>query len=316
TNAVVHLIAVAGRLGINLPLELFDELSRTTPWVTNLKPSGKYQMEELFEAGGVPVIMKELEPILHKECLTVSGLTVGENLALIPEVPERGDGADRVREVIASREAPLSAEGGLTVLRGNLCPDGAVIKHVAASAQLLHHRGKAFVFSSLADLSARIDDPALDVTPESVLVLQGQGPVGAPGMPEVGNIPIPRKLLAQGVRDMVRISDARMSGTSFGTIVLHVAPESAIGGPLAAVRTGDEIELDVPNRRLTLHVSDDEIQRRLAAFQPPPPAYRRGYGRLFLDHVLQAPQGCDFDFLVGDPDDAAFAARLSRDLRT
>jgi len=201
-------------------------------------------------------------------------------------------------------------------LRGNLCPDGAVIKHIAASPNLLQHRGRAIVFSSLADLGARIDDPELDVTPDSVLVLQNTGPVGAPGMPETGNLPIPKKLLLQGVRDMVRISDSRMSGTSFGTIVLHVAPESAIGGPLAAVRTGDEIELDVPARRLQLLVPDEEIARRLAEHKKPAPAYRRGYGRLFLDHVLQAPQGCDFDFLVGNPDDAESAARLSKDLRT
>jgi dihydroxy-acid dehydratase len=317
TNAVVHLPAIAGRLGIPLPLDLFDELSRTTPWLANVRPSGRYQMEELFEAGGIPQVMKELEPRLHLDCLTVTGRTVGENLAPVQPVSALGEAwARRVREVIAPREAPLSPEGGLAILRGNLCPDGAVIKHVAASPHLLRHRGPAVVFTSLADLAARIDDPDLDVTPESVLVLQNAGPVGAPGMPEVGNLPIPRKLLAQGVRDMVRISDARMSGTSYGTIVLHVAPESAIGGPLAAVRTGDVIELDVPNRQLNVMLSPADIARRLAEFRPPAPAYKRGYGRLFLEHVLQAPQGCDFDFLVGDPRDAADAARLGRDLRT
>jgi dihydroxy-acid dehydratase len=222
----------------------------------------------------------------------------------------------RVREVVSAREAPLDPEGGLAILRGNLCPDGAVIKHIAASPQLLQHRGRALVFASLAELAARIDDPDLDVTPDDILVLQGQGPVGAPGMPEVGNLPIPKKLLAQGVRDMVRISDARMSGTSYGTIVLHVAPESAIGGPLAAVRTGDLIEIDVPARRLDVLISAEEIAARLTRLERPAPAYRRGYGRLFVDHVLQAPQGCDFDFLVGDAEDAAYAARLSRDVRT
>ncbi len=315
TNAVVHLPAVAGRLGIELPLDLFDELSRTTPWLANVRPSGQYQMEQLFEAGGIPQVMKELEPLLHHDCLTVTGLTVGQNLSQVPPVSARGPYARRVREVIASLDEPFGQEGGLAILRGNLCPDGAVIKQTAASPHLLRHRGRAVVFSSLADLRARIDDPNLDVTPDDVLVLQNAGPVGGPGMPEVGNLPIPKKLLAQGVRDMVRISDARMSGTSYGTIVLHVAPESAIGGPLAAVRNGDWIELDVPNRRLTLEVPDEELARRLAAFVRPAPAYRRGYGRLFLDHVLQAPQGCDFDFLRGDPEEAARAARLSHDLR-
>lgn len=316
TNAVVHLPAIAGRLGVQLPLDLFDDLSRTTPWLANIRPSGKFQMEALFEVGGVPMVMKELEPLLHGDCLTVSGHTVSENLAAVIPPEERGEFGVQMREVVASRAQPLDPEGGLAILRGNLCPDGAVIKHIAASPNLLQHRGRAIVFSSLADLGARIDDPELDVTPDSVLVLQNTGPVGAPGMPETGNLPIPKKLLLQGVRDMVRISDSRMSGTSFGTIVLHVAPESAIGGPLAAVRTGDEIELDVPARRLQLLVPDEEIARRLAEHKKPAPAYRRGYGRLFLDHVLQAPQGCDFDFLVGNPDDAESAARLSKDLRT
>jgi dihydroxy-acid dehydratase len=316
TNAVVHLPAIAGRLGVELPLELFDELSRSTPWLANIRPSGKYQMETLFEVGGIPLVMKELAPLLHQDCLTVTGQSVAENLATVPSVESRGAYAAQVRDVVASRHEPLNPEGGLAILRGNLCPDGAVIKHVAASKHLLKHRGKAIVFSSLADLSARIDDPALEVTPESVLVLQNTGPVGAPGMPEVGAIPIPKKMLAQGVRDMVRISDARMSGTSFGTIVLHVAPESAIGGPLAAVQTGDEIELDVASRRLELLVPEEEIARRLAEHRRPEPAYRRGYGRLFLEHVMQAPEGCDFDFLRGDPEDAQRAATLSKDLRT
>jgi dihydroxy-acid dehydratase len=317
TNAVVHLPAIAGRLGIELPLDLFDDLSRTTPWLANLRPSGSFQMETLFEVGGVPAVMKELEPLLNLDCLTVAGETVAANLAPVRPI---GAGSPasvrRRREVVASLEEPLNAEGGLAILRGNLCPDGAVIKHVAASPHLLRHRGKAVVFTSLADLSARIDDPDLEVTPDSVLVLQHAGPVGGPGMPEVGNLPIPKKLLAQGVRDMVRVSDARMSGTSYGTIVLHVAPETAAGGPLAAVQTGDEVELDVPGRRLTLHVPQEEIDRRLAAYRRPPAPYRRGYGRLFLERVLQAPQGCDFDFLVGDPAEARRAASLGRDLRT
>ncbi len=315
TNAVVHLPAIAGRLGIPLPLDLFDDLSRSTPWLANIRPSGKFQMESLFEVGGVPVVMKELAPLLNGDCLTVTGNTVAENLSAVPAVEDRGAYAAQIRQVVASREAPLDPEGGLAILRGNLCPDGAVIKHVAASKHLLKHRGRAVVFNSLTDLAARIDDPALDVSAESVLVLQNTGPVGAPGMPETGNLPIPKKLLAQGVRDMVRISDARMSGTSFGTIVLHVAPESAIGGPLAAVRSGDEIELDVEARRLELLVPADEISRRLDEHKRPAPAYRRGYGKLFLDHVMQAPDGCDFDFLRGDPEDAERAARLSRDLR-
>jgi dihydroxy-acid dehydratase len=317
TNAVVHLPAIAGRLGIELPLDLFDDLSRTTPWLANLRPSGKFQMEQLFEVGGVPMVLKELEPLLNLDCLTVTGLTMGENLSQIQGIADRPVPSQRrSREVIAARDEPLDAEGGLAILRGNLCPDGAVIKHIAASPNLITHRGPALVFSSLADLAARIDDPDLDVTPDHVLILQNTGPVGAPGMPETGNLPVPKKLLAQGVRDMVRISDARMSGTSFGTIVLHVAPESAVGGPLAAVRTGDTIEIDVPNRTLNMLVPDEEIARRLAEHQRPTPAYRRGYGRLFLDHVLQAPQGCDFDFLVGDAKDAEDAARLSKDLRT
>ncbi|HEX2185774.1 MAG TPA: IlvD/Edd family dehydratase [Chloroflexota bacterium] len=317
TNAVVHLPAIAGRLGIELPLDLFDSLSRTTPWLANIRPAGAFQMERLFEVGGIPAVLKELEPLLHLDCLTVSGQTMGQNLAQVTPIGARSERAvQQAREVIAALDTPLDAEGGLAVLRGNLAPDGAVIKHAAASPHLLRHRGPALVFSSLADLQARIDDPQLDVTPEHVLVLQQAGPLGGPGMPEVGNLPLPKKLLAQGVRDMVRLSDARMSGTAYGTIVLHIAPESAAGGPLAAVRSGDMVELDVPARQLNLLVPQEEIQRRLAAFTPPPRPYRRGYGRLFLEHVLQAPQGCDFDFLVGTAEDAERAARLSRDLRT
>jgi len=293
TNAVVHLPALAGRLGIDLPLDLFDSISRRTPLLANVRPAGSFQMEDFFYAGGVPAIMRQLLPLLHGDEPTVTGRTVSENVA-------RSNIVDT--EVIASPDKPLKLEGGLAVLRGNLAPSGAVIKHAAASPGLLQHRGRAVVFRSISDLQARIDDPALDVNPEDVLILQNAGPVGGPGMPEVGNLPIPRKLLKQGVRDMVRISDARMSGTAFGTIVLHVAPESAVGGPLSLARTGDVVELDVPGRRLELRVDQEELNRRRAEWQRPQPAYRRGYGRLFLDHVLQAPEGMDFDFLLGrDP---------------
>lgn len=290
TNAIVHLPAIAGRLGIELPLPLFEEISRRTPLLANIRPVGKYHMEDLFYAGGVPALLKELLPLLHGEAMTVTGQTVAENVAAAEILNS---------DVIRSRQQPLREEGGLTVLRGNLAPDGAIIKHAAATPALLRHRGPALVFRNLEDLRARINHPDLDVTAEHVLVLQNVGPVGGPGMPEVGNFPIPEKLLRQGVRDMVRISDARMSGTAFGTIVLHVAPESAIGGPLALVRDGDEIELDVQNRRLHLHVDEAELARRRDAWQAPSPAYARGYGRLHLEHVLQAPQGCDFDFLRG-----------------
>lgn len=293
TNAVVHLPAIAGRLGIDLPLDLFDQISRRTPVIANLRPSGKYQMEDLFYAGGIPAILRELLPLLHGDTMTVTGRTLAENVQHA-EVQNA--------DIIRALSNPLQAEGGLAILRGNLAPDGAVIKHSAATPALLQHRGPALVFRDVDDLRARLDDPDLPVTPASVLVLQNSGPVGGPGMPEIGNLPIPKKLLQQGVRDMVRISDARMSGTAYGTIVLHIAPESAVGGPLALVRDGDEIELDVAGRRLQLHVDDAELARRRAAWQPPAPAYRRGYGQLYLRHVTQAPQGADFDFLVGrDP---------------
>jgi dihydroxy-acid dehydratase len=293
TNAVVHLPAIAGRLGIDLPLDLFDEISRRTPLIANLRPTGHYQMEDLHFAGGIPAVLKELLPLLHSETMTVSGRT----LAAAVQSAEVMD-----REVIRPLAEPLQQEGGLAILRGNLAPDGAVIKHAAATPALLRHRGKAVVFHNFEDVRARIDDPDLPVTPESVLVLQNSGPIGGPGMPEIGILPIPQKLLKQGVRDMVRISDARMSGTAYGTIVLHVAPESAIGGPLALVQDGDEIELDVAQRRLHLHVNEEELARRRAAWRPPAAAYTRGYGHLYLQHVTQAPNGVDFDFLRGrDP---------------
>ncbi len=293
TNAVVHLPAIAGRLGIDLPLSLFDEISRRTPLIANMRPAGKFQMEDLYYAGGIPAVMRELLPMLHGDALTVTGKTLAENVA---------GAATQSQDVIRPLDDPLQPEGGLAVLTGNLAPDGAVIKHAAASPGLLRHRGRAVVFRDLDDLRERIDRDDLDVTPDDVLVLQNVGPVGGPGMPEVGNFPIPGKLLKQGVRDMVRISDARMSGTAFGTIVLHVAPESAIGGPLALVRDGDEIELDVPARRLTLAVAEDELARRREAWKAPVSAAGRGYIRLYREHVNQAPLGCDFDFLRGgDP---------------
>lgn len=293
TNAVIHLTAIAGRRGIELPLELFDTISRRTPLLANLRPIGKYQMEALFRAGGVPVILKELLPLLHGDVPTVTGRTLAENLHDV----DAPDG-----EVVRTLTDPVHPHGGTAILRGSLAPDGAVIKHAAADPRLLRHRGRAVVFRDVDDLRARIDDPNLDIEPDDVLVLQNAGPKGGPGMPEVGNFPIPKRLLVRGVRDMVRISDARMSGTAYGTIVLHVAPEAAVGGPLALVRDGDEIELDVEDRRIDLLVDPAELAARRNLWTPPAPAYVRGYGRLFVDHVEQAPRGCDFDFLRGtDP---------------
>ncbi|HEU5189148.1 MAG TPA: IlvD/Edd family dehydratase [Methylomirabilota bacterium] len=290
TNAIIHLVAIAGRAGVRLPLTRFDELSRTTPLLVNVKPSGKYLMEDFFYAGGLPAVLRELLPLLHRDALTVNGKTLGENVA----------GAENWnRDVIRPLDTPIAPEGGTVILTGNLCPDGAVLKQSAASSHLLTHRGRAVVFEDHADLHARIDDPSLRVDETSVLVLKRVGPKGAPGMPEWGAAPIPARLLKAGVKDMVRISDARMSGTSYGTVVLHVSPEAAVGGPLALVQDGDEIELDVFNRRLTLRVPDEELARRRAAWRPQPPHYERGYGRLFLDHVLQAHEGVDFDFLRG-----------------
>jgi len=294
TNAVIHLIAVAGRLGIDLPLDRFDRLSRQTPLIASMRPTGRFQMEELYEAGGVPAVMRELLPLLEGSALTVTGHTIMENLATTSH--------SAMPEVIAPLDRPISAEGGLAILYGNLSPNGAVIKHAAASPNLLQHHGRAVVFRSLEDMTTRINDPDLDVHPEDVLILQGAGPVGGPGMPEAGMIPIPKKLLSQGIRDMVRISDARMSGTAYGTVVLHVAPEAAVGGPLAAVRDGDEIELDVPNRRLTLAISGEELGHRLASLAPRPQSSddRRGWRWLNAQHVLQADLGCDLDFCRAD----------------
>jgi len=290
TNAVIHLVAIAGRVGVPLPLTRFDELSRTTPFLVNVRPSGKYLMEDFFYAGGLPVVMKELLSLLHGGAVTVNGRSVVENV--------RGAVCYNP-DVIRSAAMPIANEGGLVILRGNLCPDGAVLKQSAASAHLLTHRGRAVVFEDHADVHRRIDDPSVAIDETSVLVLKHVGLTGAPGMPEWGAAPIPARLLRKGVKDLVRISDARMSGTSYGTVVLHVAPESAVGGPLALVRDGDEIELDVPARRLTLHVSDEELARRRGTWTPRPLQFTRGYGRLFLDHILQPNEGADFDFLRG-----------------
>jgi L-arabonate dehydrase len=290
TNAVIHLVAIARRAGVPLALVRFDELSRTTPFLLNVRPSGKYLMEDFFYAGGLPVVLKELLPLLHGEAPTVNGRSLADN---VREARCWND------DVIRPRGLPLAAEGGLAILHGNLCPGGAVIKVSAASAHLLVHQGRAVVFEDHDDLHRRLDDPTLPVDEASVLVLKHVGPRGAPGMPEWGAAPVPARLLQQGVQDMVRISDARMSGTSYGTVVLHVAPESAVGGPLALVQDGDLIALDVPARSLTLKVGEDEMARRRTAWKPRPPHYTRGYGSLFLEHVLQADEGCDFDFLRG-----------------
>ncbi|MCC7367626.1 MAG: dihydroxy-acid dehydratase [Chloroflexi bacterium] len=289
TNAVVHLLAVAGRLSLGITLDDFDRIARETPLIGNIRPSGKWQMEQLFEAGGIPAVMNELLPLLNSDCITVTGKTVAENLETA---------SVKRRDVISPLGEPLLPEGGLAILRGNLAPDGAVIKHAAGTPSLFKHRGQAIVFTSVEDVTARIDDPDLPVTKDSVLVMQNGGPVGAPGMPEAGNIPIPKKLLEQGIRDMVRISDARMSGTAYGTVVLHVAPEAAIGGPLALVRDGDWIELDVEARTVTLDVPEEELARRRAAWTPPAPTYQRGWGKLYVETVMQANTGADQTFLL------------------
>ncbi|MEX2300909.1 MAG: IlvD/Edd family dehydratase [Bryobacterales bacterium] len=288
TNAVVHLLAIAGRLGIELTLDDFDRLSRETPYIANLKPSGEFLMEDFYYAGGLPVVLKEILPLLHGDALTVSGKTMAESLA---------DAGAPNRDIVRALDQPLNPEGGTAILYGNIAPDGAVIKQTAASPHLLKHRGKAVVFERYEELRAHIDDEDLEIDENSVLVLKNAGPHGGPGFPEWGHLPIPAKLLKRGVMDIVRISDARMSGTSFGTDVLHISPESAIGGPLAAVETGDEVELDVPARKITLRVEDNQIQQRLAARKRPSPHYYRGYGKLFLDTVTQAHEGCDFRFL-------------------
>jgi len=290
TNALVHLIAIARRAGVPLTLDRFDALARTTPLVANVRPAGKYLMEDFYYAGGLRALLATLGELLSLDARTVNGRTLGENIA----------GAEvHNPEVILPRTRALVANGSLAVLRGNLAPDGAVIKPAAADARLLKHTGPAVVFADYNDLAARIDDSALPVTADSVLVLKHAGPQGAPGMPEWGQLPIPKKLLAAGVRDMVRISDARMSGTSYGACVLHVAPESFVGGPLGLVRDGDLIELDVAARKLELKVDAAELARRRGQWKEPSPHFSRGFGALYQRHVAQADQGCDFDFLEG-----------------
>jgi dihydroxy-acid dehydratase len=289
TNAVIHLVAMARRCEVELDLDDFDRLSRSTPVIANIRPSGEYLMEDFYYAGGLRALMAQIKDLLHLERMTVNGLTLGENIAEAAVYDDR---------VIRSRQNPLSQHAGLAILRGNLAPDGAVIKHLAASPHLLSHTGPAVVFEDYRDMQARVNDPALEVTADSVLVLRHAGPQGGPGMPEYGMLPIPDKLLRQGVRDMVRISDARMSGTSYGTCVLHVAPESFVGGPLALVNDGDLITLDVAGRRLQLEVTDEELDRRRAEWTPPPKMFERGYGALYAEHIGQADEGCDFDFLA------------------
>jgi dihydroxy-acid dehydratase len=291
TNAVIHLLAIAGRLGVQLSLDDFDVLARQVPTLVNLMPSGQYLMEDFCYAGGVPAVMRELADLLHTDHVGVTGRALADTV---------GAAECWNREVIRPLADPLQPAGsGTAVLRGNLCPDGAVIKQSAASPELLRHRGQALVFDSIEEYHLAAADPSLEADESTVLVVRGAGPQGYPGMPEIGNFVLPSKLLERGVTDMVRISDARMSGTGFGTVVLHVAPEAAAGGPLALVRTGDWIKLDVPARTLTLEISDDELTQRRAAWQAPEAQFSRGYARLYVDHVQQASQGADLDFLVG-----------------
>jgi dihydroxy-acid dehydratase len=290
TNAVIHLLAIAGRVGVELSLDDWDRLGRGVPCLVNLMPSGKYLMEDFYYAGGLPAVIRELGELIHRGALTVNGKSIGENVE---------DAQCYNRDVIKPAGEPLIADGGIAVLRGNLCPNGAVIKPSAATPGLMQHRGRAVVFESIEDFHARIDDPKLEVDETSVMVLKNCGPRGYPGMPEVGNLPLPAKLLQRGIIDMVRISDARMSGTAYGTVVLHVAPESASGGSLALVENGDLIDLDVGERRLHLDVSEAEIERRRAVWHPPAPPADRGYYKLYYDHVMQADRGADLDFLVG-----------------
>ena len=288
TNAIVHLIAMARRAGFDFTMDDFDRISRTTPVVANLRPAGKYLMEDFYNAGGLTALLTRIQDLLHTDCMTVSGKTLGENIANATVIDD---------DVILPRDRPLATSGGTYVLRGNLSPNGCVIKPTAAEPRLLKHRGPAVVFKDYPDMKARLNDDELNITADSVIVLQSAGPLGAPGFPEWGMLPIPNRLLREGVRDMVRISDARMSGTSYGTCVLHVSPESHTGGPLALVRDGDLIELDVEQRTLHLCVDDVELESRRKAWKPPEPHYDRGYGQLFAKHVTQAHEGCDFDFL-------------------
>jgi L-arabonate dehydrase len=290
TNAIPHLLAIAGRIGVTLELDDFDKLGHDMPLLVDLRPSGRFLMEEFYYAGGLPALIRELGDLLHRDALTVTGKTLGENNA---------DAKCWDRDVIRSLKAPLQQKAGIAVLRGNLCPDGAVIKPSAATQALLQHRGRAVVFRTIEDFKARVDDPTLDIDESCVMVLKGAGPKGYPGFPELGNLPLPKKVLQKGITDMVRISDARMSGTAYGAVVLHISPESAAGGTLALVEDGDMIELDVEARRLHLDVSDAELAKRRAAWKPPTPPASRGWVKLYTEHVMQAHQGCDLDFLVG-----------------
>jgi L-arabonate dehydrase len=300
TNLIIHLLAIAGRIGVDLTLEDFDKIGREIPLLVNLYPSGQYLMEDFFYAGGLPVVLKELENRLHGNAITVNGKTIRENNA----------GAECFnREVIFTIEKPVQPSAGIAVLKGNLCENGAVIKPSAATVSLMKHRGRAVVFESMEDYHARIDDPALDIDETCVIVLKGVGPKGYPGMPEVGNVDLPEKLILQGVKDMVRISDGRMSGTAYGTVVLHVSPESSIGGTLALVENGDMIELDVEARRLHLDVPEAVLQKRKAAWRAPEPLATRGYVKIYIDHVEQADRGADLDILVGKS-----GSEVSRDL--
>lgn len=294
TNSVLHLLALAGRVGIDLKLQDFDDLAGDIPLLANIRPSGEYLMEDLHYAGGMPALMMAMKDRLHLDAETVSGQTIGEQIAGSEIFDSR---------VIATPDRPFNTSSGIWVLKGNIAPEGAIIKPSAAKPELLAHRGKAVVFETIEELKARIDDPDLEVDANSILVLKGCGPKGYPGMPEVGNMPIPKKLLEQGVTDMVRISDARMSGTAFGTVVLHASPETSVGGPLGLVETGDEIELDAANRTVNLIVADDILARRALARQPEDFDTKRGYVALHRRHVLQAHQGCDLDFLVGSSGD-------------
>jgi dihydroxy-acid dehydratase len=295
TNAIVHLTAMAGRLGIKLDLEAFDRIGRETPVLVDLKPTGQHYMEDLYRVGGLTTILREIKPLLNLDALTITGRTLGVEIDAAP--------ATIKQDVVRPFSNPIFGEGGMAVLRGNLAPGGAIVKQSAATAKLMQHEGRAVVFDTLEDLAERIDAPDLDVTADDVLVLRNAGPKGAPGMPEAGYIPIPKKLAQQGVKDMVRISDARMSGTAFGSIVLHITPESAVGGPLALVKDGDRIRLDVANRRLELLVPDAELEARRKKWKAPKSRAgdERGYRKLFLDTVQQADRGCDFEFLAPAP---------------
>jgi len=304
TNAIVHLTAMAGRLGIQLDLDAFDKMGRKTPVLVDLKPTGVGYMEDLYKAGGLPEILKQIKSLMNLDALTVTGRTLGENLAAAPASFPQG--------IVRTTKNPIFKGGSIAVLRGNLAPEGAIIKQAAMDPKLMKHEGRAVVFESLEDLANRIDDPKLDVTAKDILVCKNAGPKGAPGMPESGYLPIPKKLAQQGVKDMVRISDARMSGTAFGSIVLHVTPESAMGGPLALVKNGDRILLDVAKRRLELKVSPAELAKRRKAWRKPAakPEEKRGYRKLFMETVTQADKGCDFDFCM--PKMTARAPRSKR----